>query len=65
MNNPLKPQPMFDTPTTTEGLQDWLMRLSGSERTVALTAAGMTWNLASHLVDKEIQNAYNNDTVNN
>jgi len=56
---------MFDTPTTPEGLQDWLMSLSGSERTVALTAAGMTWNLASHLVDTEIQNAYNNDTVNN
>ena len=54
MKNPLKPMAMFDTPTTTEDLQDWLLQLSGSERTVALTAAAMTWNLAAHLVDKEL-----------
>jgi len=65
MQNPLTPNGLFDTPTTAADLQDWLMRLSGSERTVALTAAGMTWNLASHLVDNEIQKSYNTDTVNN
>lgn len=54
MKNPLTPSGMFDTPTDVEGLQDWIMRLSGSERTLAMTAAAMSWNLASHLVDKEI-----------
>jgi hypothetical protein len=54
MQNPLKTNSLFDTPTTPEGLQDWLMRLSGSERTVAMTAAGMAWNLAAYLVDQEL-----------
>ena len=65
MENPLEACGLFDTPTTMEGLQDWIMRLSGSERAVAQVAAGMAWNLAAYLVDKSIQNTYNNSTVNN
>ena len=51
MTNPLTKNNLFDTPTTAEGLQAWIMQLSGSERTVAMVAAAMSWNLASHLVD--------------
>lgn len=54
MQNPLTPNNLFDTPTRAEDLQDWLLQLSGSERTVALTAAAMSWNLAAHLVDQEL-----------
>ncbi len=54
MQNPLTPSNMFDTPTDIEGLQDWIMRLNGSERAVAMVAAGMSWNLAAHLVDQAI-----------
>ena len=54
MKNPLTPSGMFDTPTTVEGLQDWLMRLSGSERTIAMTAAAMSWNLAAYIVEQEL-----------
>jgi hypothetical protein len=48
---------MFDTPTDLEGLQDWIMRLNGSERAVAMVAAGMSWNLAAHLVERAIAEA--------
>jgi len=54
MKNPLTPSGMFDTPTTVEGLQDWLMRLNGSERTIAMTAAAMSWNLAAYIVEQEL-----------
>ena len=54
MKNPLTPNALFDTPTRAEDLQEWLLKLSGNERTIALIAAGMTWNLAAHLVDKEL-----------
>ncbi len=57
MQNPLTPSNMFDTPTDIEGLQDWIMRLNGSERVVAMTAAGMSWNLAAHLVERAIAEA--------
>lgn len=54
MQNPLTPSNMFDTPTDLEGLQAWIQLLNGSERAVAMTAAGMAWNLAAHLVDRAI-----------
>jgi hypothetical protein len=54
MQNPLTPVALFDTPTSVEDLQEWLMRLNGSERTLAMTAAAMSWNLAAHIVDQEI-----------
>ena len=40
---------MFATPKNAEALQDWIERLSGGEKAVAYTAAGMTWNLAAKL----------------
>jgi len=40
------------------------MNFTGQERMVAMTAALMALNLASDLVDKEIQNTYNTNTNN-
>ena len=54
MQNPLSPMALFDTPSSVEDLQEWIMRLSGSERSLAMTVAGMSWNLAAHIVDQEL-----------
>ena len=62
MKNPIQKNGLFDTPTSAQDLIDWCMLMSGSERTVAITAAMMALNLASRLVDQAIQNQYNNDT---
>jgi hypothetical protein len=43
MQNPLTPVALFDTPATVEDLQEWIMRLNGSERSLAMTVAGMCW----------------------
>ena len=55
MENPIEACGLFDTPSDMDGLQDWIMRLSGSERAVAQVAAGMAWNLASRIVDQAIE----------
>ena len=33
-----------------KALQDWIEQLSGGEKIVAYTAAGMAWNLAAKIV---------------
>jgi len=45
----LKPWGMFATPDDAKALQDWIECLSGGEKAVAYTAAGMAWNLAAKL----------------
>ena len=42
---------LFHTPASTEELIEWVERLNGVERAVAMTAAMMAWNLASELVE--------------
>lgn len=54
MKNPLSSQDLFATPETPEALWAWIEKLNGSERVAAITAAGMAWNLAHQIVQKEI-----------
>lgn len=42
---------LFLTPASIEELLDWIEKLNGEERAVAMTAAMMAWNLASELVE--------------
>ena len=46
----INPQPIFSTPKDMKALQDWIEQLSGGEKIVAYTAAGMAWNLAAKIV---------------
>ena len=64
MENPLKPNGFITTPESVEALAEWLNLLSGSECTVAVTAAGMAWNLASQLVQEEINKTGENNNEN-
>jgi hypothetical protein len=50
-NNPIPHIAMFDTPSSLEDLMDWIERLSGSEKAVAMVSAGMAMNLANHIVE--------------
>lgn len=52
--NPLSRQDLFHTPATPEELWSWIEQLSGGERVAAITAAGLAWNLAHQIVQKEI-----------
>ena len=45
----LKKMGLFHTPDNVEALMDYVQRFNGSERVVALTVMGMTWNLCSEL----------------
>jgi len=65
MTNPIPKNGLFDTPTSAQDLIDWCQLMSGSERTVAITAAMMALNLAHYLVDQQTESQYNTDTVNN
>jgi hypothetical protein len=60
MQNPIQPSKLFATPATMNDLEAYIMRLNGSERAAAMTAAMMAWNLASSIVDQEItaENTY-------
>lgn len=51
-NNPIPFTGLFATPANQTELADWIGRLSGSERTVAMTAACMALNLAYTLVEE-------------
>lgn len=55
MQNPIPNSSLFDTPTTSQDLIDWCMLHTGGERVAAITAAMMALNLASYLVDKQMQ----------
>jgi len=43
---------LFHTPSGMEALMQWIEKLNGNERAVAMTAAMMSWNLASSIVDE-------------
>lgn len=49
----ITPSEFFKTPETREELQAWIMAHSDGERTVAMIAAGMAWNLACKVVNDE------------
>jgi len=55
MENPIKPNGFINTPESVESLSEWLNLLSGSECALAVTAAGMAWNLASKLVNESLE----------
>ena len=47
----LKPAGLFHTPKSMDELMKWCEQLNGSERVVAMTVMGMTWNLCAELVN--------------
>ena len=59
-HNPIPFTGLFHTPANGTELMEWVGRLSGSERTVAMTAACMALNLAhtqvAHLFPSETGN---------
>ena len=55
MDNPIPQCNLYDTPTDLDGLTNWCLSLSGSERVIALTAAGMALNYAHHVIAKHQQ----------
>jgi hypothetical protein len=46
---------LIHTPESMEALLQWIEKLNGSERAVAMVAAGMAWNLASSIVDEHFK----------
>jgi len=59
MKNPIQKNGFFATPDSMQALEDQIMRFTGQERMVAMTAALMALNLASKLVDEELKQSYN------
>lgn len=58
MKQVLTPNGLIATPESLKDLHDYIMGLSDpAERQLALMIAGMTWNLASKLVDEATQEA--------
>jgi len=55
MKNPIVPSGFINTPESQEALAEWLNLFSGKEAAVAVTAAGMAWNLASKLVNESLE----------
>ena len=52
-NNPIPYTGIFATPANQTELMEWIGMLTGSERTVAMTAACMALNLAYTLVEEQ------------
>ena len=52
--NPIPHSAMFDTPSSLEDLMEWIERLSGSEKAVAMVSAGMAMNLAYYIVENTL-----------
>ena len=52
--NPIPHSAMFDTPSSLEDLMEWIERLSGSEKAVAMVSAGMAMNLAYSIVENTL-----------
>lgn len=46
----IEPTGIFNTPESMDDLMEWIERLNGGERAMAMTAAMMAWNLACKLV---------------
>ena len=45
----------FATPDSVQELQEYIKKFSGSERTVATTVMGMTWNCLAKIVNEAAQ----------
>lgn len=57
---------LFATPNDMQSLQTWIMAHNGGERTAAVVAAGMAWNLAHKiLADHEERMNQANEQVSN
>jgi hypothetical protein len=52
-DNKLEKNNMFYTPKSVEELMDYCERFCGSERVVAMTILGMTWNLCADITNVE------------
>jgi hypothetical protein len=52
MTNPIPRNGLFATPESPEAFAEYLMGFTGSERTVAFTAAQMALNLAHKLIEE-------------
>ena len=52
--NPIPHSAMFNTPSSLEDLMEWIERLSGSEKAVAMVSAGMAMNLAYYIVENTL-----------
>jgi hypothetical protein len=50
---------MFYTPKNVDELMSWCENYSGSERIIAMTAMGMTWNLCSEIYAEHASNNIN------
>jgi len=59
MTGPQKENEMFQSPETHKELLDYIDRFQGIDKTVALTVMGMTWNLATKLFNKALENNKN------
>jgi len=57
----IKPNNLAATPNDMESLMDWCEAHTGSEKTVALIAATMGWNLACKLVVERQKNQEKNE----
>jgi hypothetical protein len=55
MNNPITKCELFHTPDSMKELQDYIERFTGSERAIAYTIMGITWNLAAKVIDDDIE----------
>lgn len=63
MNNPIGKMNIFATPNSIAALCDQIQQLSGSERTIAYTYAIMMMNVCSDLVEKELAQSAQGETV--
>ena len=54
MDTKIEPSNMFATPENMADLQAYINKFSGAEYIVAMTVAGMTWNLAAKLVEETL-----------
>jgi hypothetical protein len=62
MNNPIQKNNLFTTPASTDELVDYVLNIpNAQQRQTAMTVLGMTWNLASEIVDQAIINEANRE----
>jgi len=54
MENPLKKSDLFNTPNSVDDLHAYIERLNGTDKVMAYTIMGMTWNLASVKIDEAL-----------
>ena len=55
MDDRIEPSNIFATPADMVELQAYINQFSGAEYIVAMTVAGMTWNLAAKMVEETLK----------